>query len=197
MLRPLARWKRALRSAVLISRAIDPVSSSVNPTADPIIRQAAMRDLEVVASILSEAARWIEERGMPLWKESELLPERIAGEVGAGMFYLAECDGEPAGTVRFELEDTLFWPDVIQEESAFIHRLAVRRRFAGGAVSSALLRWAVRRTRELDRRYLRMDCVASRPRLRAIYERFGFRHHSDKEVGSYFVSRYEYDCSTP
>jgi GNAT superfamily N-acetyltransferase len=87
----------------------------------------------------------------------------------------------------------MFWPDVLQAESAFIHRLAVKRDFAGGHVSSALLQWAVERTRSLGRRYLRLDCVASRPRLRAIYERFGFRHHSDKQVGPYFVSRYEYE----
>ncbi|MEH2214010.1 MAG: hypothetical protein V7K84_25930, partial [Nostoc sp.] len=43
--------------------------------------------------------------------------------------------------------------------------------------------------------YLRLDCDASRPRLRAVYERFGFRHHSDKQVGAYFVSRYEYKIS--
>jgi hypothetical protein len=39
---------------------------------------------------------------------------------------------------------------------------------------------------------LRLDCEASRPRLRAVYEGFGFRHHSDRQVGPYFVSRYEY-----
>jgi hypothetical protein len=26
-----------------------------------------------------------------------------------------------------------------------------------------------------------------------VYERFGFRFHSDKQVGPYFVARYEYD----
>jgi hypothetical protein len=30
-----------------------------------------------------------------------------------------------------------------------------------------------------------------RPRLRAVYERHGFRHHSDRQVGPHFVSRYE------
>jgi hypothetical protein len=34
--------------------------------------------------------------------------------------------------------------------------------------------------------------VASLPKLRAVYERFGFVHHSDRQVGPYFVSRYEY-----
>lgn len=132
---------------------------------------------------------------MPLWRNDELIPECIETEVRSGLFFLAECDGKMAGTVKFQLEDPSFWPDVAQHDSAFIHRLAVRRRFAGGDVSLALLRWAVERTRTLNRRYLRLDCDASRPRLRAVYERFGFTQHSDRQVGPYFVSRYEYDVT--
>jgi len=75
----------------------------------------------------------------------------------------------------------------------FVAFEAVRRRFAGGSVSSALLSWARDRVRELGLRYLRLDCEASRPPLKAIYERFGFRHHSDRQVGQYLVSRYEID----
>jgi len=132
---------------------------------------------------------------MTMWQDGELLTSRIAADVDAGLFFLAECDGEPAGTLKFQLEDSLFWPDVSQEQSAFVHRLAVRRRFAGGEVSSALLQWAVLRTRSLGRHFLRLDCAASRPRLRAVYERFGFSHHSDRQVGAYFVSRYEFDVT--
>jgi GNAT superfamily N-acetyltransferase len=81
---------------------------------------------------------------------------------------------------------------VREGESAFVHRMAVRREYAGGAVSTALLTWAVDRTRALGRRYLRLDCDASRPKLRLVYERFGFQYHSDRHVGPYHVARYEY-----
>lgn len=153
------------------------------------------RESGIVSDILREAARWLEQSGRPLWQDDELLPSRIAADVDAGLFFVAECDGDVAGTVRFQLEDMLFWPDVSQDQSAFIHRLAVRRRFAGGRVSSALLQWAALRARSLGRGFLRLDCEASRPRLRAVYEQFGFRHHSDRQVGPYFVSRYEYDVT--
>ena len=72
-----------------------------------------------------------------------------------------------------------------------MHRLAVRRQFAGKEVSFDLFHWALWKTSELGRPYLRLDCEASRPKLRAIYERFGFKHHSDRQVGPYFVARYE------
>lgn len=157
----------------------------------PSVRQATSQDAGVVSGILQEAARWLEQSGKPMWQGDELAASRITGEVEAGLFFVAECDGEVAGVIKFQLEDLLFWPDVPPGQSAFIHRLAVRRQFAGGRVSSALLRWAVQRTRSLGRTFLRLDCEASRPRLRAVYERFGFRHHSNRQVESYLVSRYE------
>jgi GNAT superfamily N-acetyltransferase len=158
------------------------------------IRPAAIQDAGAVSGILCEAARWLQQNGMAMWRDNELAPERLAADVQAGLFFLAEKDGQAAGTIKFQLEDPLFWPDVPQGQSAFIHRLAVRRCFAGGVVSSILLAWAVQRARALHRPFLRLDCEASRPRLRAVYERFGFRHHSDKQVGPYFVARYE--CET-
>ena len=158
----------------------------------PIIRQAMPPDTEKIAEVLREAAQWLEQSGKPMWRDDELVPSRIAADVDAGLFFIAECDGEAAGVVKFQLEDGQFWPDLPAGESAFVHRLGVRRRFAGGRISSALLSWAVERARSLGRIYLRLDCEASRPKLRAVYEKFGFVHHSDRQVGPYFVARYEY-----
>jgi GNAT superfamily N-acetyltransferase len=159
------------------------------------IRQATPQDVEVVVDILKEASQWLEQAGMPLWREDELEPERIVSDVRQGLFFLAEYSGDPAGTVKFQLDDSVFWPDAHQQDAAYIHRLVVRRRYAGTGLSTVVLRWAVTRARALDRPYLRLDCEASRPRLRAIYERFGFQYHSDRQVGSYLVSRYEYDVT--
>ncbi|MEH2169833.1 MAG: hypothetical protein V7K41_24920 [Nostoc sp.] len=58
--------------------------------------------------------------------------------------------------------------------------------------SLILLAWVVEHAQTLGKRYLRLDCDALCLRLRAVYEGFGFRYHSDRQVGAYFVSRYEY-----
>lgn len=163
---------------------------------DTLIRQATIADAPHIVAVLTDAASWLDQRGISMWREGELMPKRVLADISGaledGTFFVAECSGEIAGTLKFQLEDKQFWPDVPRGESAFVHRLAVRRRFAGGAVSTAMLRWACERARSLGRQFLRLDCEASRPRLRAVYERFGFRHHSDRQVGPYFVSRYEY-----
>jgi hypothetical protein len=65
------------------------------------IRQAALQDIDVVSDILREAAAWLEQNEMPLWREDELQPNKISAEVRSGLFFLAECDGEPGGTLKF------------------------------------------------------------------------------------------------
>jgi GNAT superfamily N-acetyltransferase len=160
------------------------------------ISQALPHEIESVRAILLEAADWLRDRGIPMWRGDELSPERIAADVAEGYFFLATSEGEAVGTIKFQLQDPVFWPDTPADEAAFVHRLAVRRAFAGGQLSALLLRWAADRARSAGRRFLRLDCEASRPRLKAVYERCGFRHHSDRQVGPYFVSRYELPVSS-
>lgn len=155
------------------------------------VRQALESDVGVVSDILREAASWLRIREMPLWTEEELTPARLAPDVAFGQFFLAECDGEPAGTLRFQLTDPEVWPDLDVGDSAFIHRFAVRRALAGKGISLAMLSWAATRARDRGRRYLRLDCEANRPRLRAFYEGAGFSYHSDFKVGRFYVARYE------
>ena len=163
-----------------------------------VIREASPVDTPMIADTLIEAAKWVEQLdGTVMWVEGELEEDRVRAEVHGGMFVVAEFEGQIAGALRFQLEDQLFWPDLDSRDSAFVHRLAVRRAFAGQGVSTALLEWTVDRARALGKRYLRLDCDAERSRLRAFYERFGFRLHSYRQVGSYYVSRYELQILQP
>ena len=109
------------------------------------IQQARLVDAPVIADILKEAAAWAERAHERLWLESELEAEEIAADADAGQFFLAMHADTPIATVRYQLEDALFWPDAAEGEAAYVHRLAVRRRWAGRGVAAELLHWAARR----------------------------------------------------
>ncbi len=156
------------------------------------IRQVARAaDIEHVYSILNEAANWLISINQQLWQQDELVLSTIEEEVVEGLYYLACWNEKPVGTFKFQLEDTLFWPDVPAHESAFIHRLAVKRNAAGLGVSIQMLNWAKAKAKELERKYLRLDC-AKRQKLCDFYERNGFTKHSERQVGPYDVVRYEF-----
>lgn len=163
------------------------------PMSAVFVRQATLEDIQTVADILQEAALWLKQRNMTLWGEQEISARVVLSDIQLGLFYVAFIEDCAVGVVRFQTEDLVFWSDIPHQDSAFIHRLAVRRNFAGGSVSKALMRWAVNRSRQLGKRYLRLDCDADRRSLRSVYEKFGFRHHSDKQVRVYFIARYEYE----
>lgn len=166
---------------------------TVSLTLRVTIRQAASSDLEAISSILREAAEWLRSRGAPMWRDEELAETRIASDVDAGLFFVAVHDEDVVGTIKFQLSDERFWPDMNQVDAVYVHRLAVRRQFARGLVTPVLLSWAADRGRALGRPFLRLDCEASRARLRAVYQRAGFARHSERQVGPYFVARYEMD----
>lgn len=155
------------------------------------IRPATAADVAIVDRMIREAAAWVDALGVVMWEDGELDADRIRIEVTSGMFFLAMIDGQVAGAIRFQLEDQLFWPDRPEGEAAFVHRLVGRRAFKGRGVAKALLEWAVGHARAQGRGRLRLDCDADRPKLRALYESCGFRLHSYRQVGPYYVSRYE------
>ena len=157
-----------------------------------VIRQAERADVHTVSEILTEAELWLEKRGIPLWNIKDLSADSLIEGAEAEYYFLAEVEGQSAGTLRYTLEDSVVWPDACDGKSAFVHRIAVRRSYAGGKVSIAMLNWAVDRTKALGRYYLRLDCEISRTKLCRFYERFGFQYHSNRHVGPYHVARYEY-----
>jgi GNAT superfamily N-acetyltransferase len=117
----------------------------------------------------------------------------VTPDVDAGLFFLARVGAEAQGTVKFLLSDWSFWYDVPEGESAYIHRLAVRRAAAGTGLSTAMLRWAADRARGLGLRYLRLDCDPRRTKLCSFYEARGFQKHSDLRWGGFVVVRYQLD----
>ena len=86
------------------------------------IQPATLDDCGTVSTILSEAASWLAQRSLPMWRENGVAASRIREDVAAGLFFAAISAGEPIGTLKFQLSDPLFWPD----DAAYVHYLATR-----------------------------------------------------------------------
>lgn len=154
---------------------------------------ATKTDLETASSILTEAANWRIERGIPVWKPEHFTLDKIKPVIERSELYLAQYAGEPLGVLYFQWEDALCWQNVPAGESAFLHRIAVRRRFAGQGVVKEMIRWAGEKAKSAGRQYLRLDCDGNTPRLCTHYESLGFKYHSHEPMDGYLLTRYEID----
>lgn len=151
------------------------------------VRRARSDDIEFVLAVLDDAAAWLRARGIEQW------PDRFAVEwvmpaIERGETWLAEIDGEAAGTLVVQWDDPIFWAGY-PADAGYLHRLAVRR--PGNGQGSALLLWAEQHTAEQGKPFLRLDCVASNKQLRGYYARAGYAHVGDVTLGEYTQARYE------
>ena len=166
----------------------------MTPDENLTIRQAGLADVETLAAIDEEAAAWVRSLGIEPGEPPRPLREIFAAGVAHGYMYLAESEGVAAGKITLQERDSL-WDDK-PGAALYVHGLTVRRSFAGRELGRVLLRWAEDQARARGKAYLRLDCNADNPALRAYYERAGFAHRGDIAQADRVASRYEKDLTT-
>jgi GNAT superfamily N-acetyltransferase len=161
-----------------------------------LIRRADADDLAEAAAILEDAARFVASLGYPAWDEGTFVEPKGRGRaellraLRSGGLYLATSSGEPAATVCLFDADERFWPGA-PRDALYVHKLAVRRRFAGLGIGAAILRWADRQAHATDKPFVRLDCPRDDPGVRRYYERAGYEHRGDVTVNGFEASLYE------
>lgn len=147
-------------------------------------------DSAAASGVLIAAALHLKARGEALWPESSLTPERLARYYPQGGWRVAWRGDVAVGCLCLLDTDPLFWPDDAANEALYLHKLAVHPDARGQGLSALLLREAARETAERGRPWLKLDTATARPKLRAIYEDFGFQNVGQRTVKGFDVTLY-------
>jgi GNAT superfamily N-acetyltransferase len=153
-------------------------------------RLATHADLEPAALILRNAALRLEAAGEALWNPASFTAATLEPIFEASELCVVVIEENVVGVMYLQERDVTFWPDEPVDNSLFIHKLAVDNEFRGRGVSTALLEFARGEAISRGKRWVRLDC-ANRPKLRAIYERFGFQLRDSRVVYNFQVCRLE------
>jgi hypothetical protein len=152
-------------------------------------------DLEEFCSILQEAASWLRNSGQEMWNIEQLSTSHILKSYSLNEMYLAYTDGSSASAIVLQEEDVMFWPNE-RNNSLFIHKLSIRRKFAKTGLSEKMISWAKSQALDRQKKYLRLDCAADREKLCMFYEKQGFCKVNEKLVlGKYPTAFYELELS--
>jgi GNAT superfamily N-acetyltransferase len=140
---------------------------------------AAPEDASEVAEVLQEAARWITTWRSQLWDPALVGEAFVTPIIAQGQMLTARTGRRIAGVMIMLPEDPHFWPDRPPGEAVYLHKLAVRRAYAGTGVPTALMEHAAGLASAQDRRLLRLDCD---PPLSRFYEELGFQAVDEIDV---------------
>lgn len=154
------------------------------------IARARPGDVDALVAIEEDAAQWVRSRGLEPGVPPRPLRDIYTDRVNRNEVYLARLAGQPAAMLTLQWADSSTWGDV-PDDAAYVHGLMVRHAYAGKQIGLNLLRWAERTAAGAGRTYLRLDCNADNPPLRAYYERAGFVYRGDVALPHRTASRYE------
>lgn len=130
-------------------------------------------DVNESIEIMREAAQWLIDMENPLWSIDEITREQLHSPPDAFLVMYDEAHNSIA-TLLLSFQDPFFWPHVPAGTSGFIHKVAIRRQFAGKARTKLLIDFAADICREKGISCIRLDCDANRKRLCAFYSSAGF-----------------------
>lgn len=140
-------------------------------------RPARWEDLPEVASILTEAAQWARARGTERWWSIPFPSEWVRRGIERGEVVVVERGARMLGTLTLTREDPRMWGEQ-PPIGGYVHRIAVRREYAGQGLGSRMLDWAEGEVRGWGRSKLRLDCLSTNESLVEYYLAHGFREVS-------------------
>ncbi|MCI8801464.1 GNAT family N-acetyltransferase [Acetatifactor muris] len=127
-------------------------------------------------SVMREVALWGRRKGYRVWPEEWLTPEELLTEdVLPENFCIGTVEGETACAFLLQWKDSEYWPDAPAFEAAYLHKLCVRRAFAGMGMTRLVVDAVRAKCREREIRYIRLDTALDEQAVRKIYLKTGFK----------------------
>jgi len=140
------------------------------------IRLASIDDAPSILQLWQGSAIWLQSKGIEQWNPDRFRLESVIRILNDGSdVYLAEKNGQIAGTYFLTWSDPFLWAELDDSDSGYIHRLAVHRMFKGEGNGAVLLKFAEEHIRANGKTKARLDCMADNPRLNQYYRDLGFR----------------------
>jgi ribosomal protein S18 acetylase RimI-like enzyme len=150
-----------------------------------------MGEVDSAISVLREVAQWCEDNRMNTWKVNDLTKERLLVSLNESNFCICKISDDNACSMILQWYDPLFWPDAIENEAGYIHKLCVRRKYAGMGLSGKMVEFAVAECKKRGIQYLRLDTGWSREPLCKLYESLGFKKVGKRILGTSNFALYE------
>ena len=153
------------------------------------VRLAEPPDIPLVAEMLDEATAFVATFGYDQWPvpfPQEELTQRILQRE----LYVVEVDDEPAATFTLLWDDPFFWGER-PPDAVYLHKLAVRRAFAGRRLGERIVEWVDATAAAAGRSFVRIDTQRDDPGIRRYYERLGFEYRGEREHPRFAAVLYE------
>ena len=148
-----------------------------------MIKQADENDIHAISEILLDAVNWMKNNKLQnQWNEDNIKWNSLSKSYDINDFYIDYQNGKIAACMAITDLDKKYWSEIPQGKSLYIHKLAVKREFAGKGISKELISFAKYLSLKKGINSIRLDCNFQRHKLRMLYENEGFKFVGKKTL---------------
>ncbi|KMS74208.1 hypothetical protein ACM01_14910 [Streptomyces viridochromogenes] len=149
-----------------------------------IIVQASESALPLLLEYRKEAATWLWDRGIDQWN-NPFPADHILESIRAGSVFLIQDGESTAATVTLdtEPEPDLWTEEELRTPSLHLHKLIVRRDYAGNELGSRIIDWACDRAAQAGAVWVRINVNTANVDLQRYYLSNGFHYVRTVEGG--------------
>jgi GNAT superfamily N-acetyltransferase len=148
-------------------------------------------EVDNAITILREVAKWCEATEKNMWKVDALTKDILMEGLSEDNFYVGKVGKNIVSSMILQWYDPLFWPEIKQNESGFIHKLCVKREYSGLGVSKLMIEHAIEECKSKGVYTLRLDTGWDREKLCYLYESIGFNKIGKRTIGETDYALYE------
>jgi GNAT superfamily N-acetyltransferase len=131
--------------------------------------------VEIFSDVLIKSAEWLSLIGKPMWKTDDLTVEELLKKYRLQEMKLCYDDENLIGVYVLQWNDPLFWSELENYKSGYLHKLAVCSEYRGRDYGNELIKSAELLCKGNNIEWLRLNCGTFRLRLRNFYEKAGFK----------------------
>ncbi|MGW2083045.1 GNAT family N-acetyltransferase [Streptomyces sp. NPDC001939] len=142
-----------------------------------IITRATESDLPLLLDYRREAAAWLRDQGIGQWN-NPFPADHVLASIRSGFVFLVKDGSTTAATVTLDAEpEPGLWTDEeLRTPSMHLHKLIVRRDFAGEDLGSRILDWSCDRAAKADAVWVRINVNTLNYGLQKYYLRRGYEY---------------------
>ncbi|NQX70235.1 GNAT family N-acetyltransferase [Paenibacillus alba] len=152
------------------------------------ILEASPSQVDEVLSLWLEAAHWMLDNGIDQWRPEYFNRETVLAYFHNRQIFLVKMNDEIVGSFALQWSDPSVWGDLHNEESGYLHRFVVRRTQAGRNIGQYMLKWIEEYVKTQNKRYVRLDCMATNEALNGYYRKQNFTYRGTFQLQSGEIS---------
>jgi len=141
---------------------------------DIIINIADSNEMKVLLQMWIEKCKWLNDQGLFTWNIASLTEENLNKQYIDPQYFVCYLNDQFLGGFILLSKDKFFWPENIEDNSLYIHKLMVCNGFNGKGYGKLIMNWIKEYGKKNGKKYLRLDYFKSKQGLKRLYEENGF-----------------------